>query len=162
MSLLYGVPQNFPHAIAMGLENKKLTGRPRTKFITIIAQSIYRFKSYPTDEEYIRVVREIVEKWPFLDDGKGLVRIFTHIPIYYLLPGGLNLDFSHYLWLTFIHFHVFVSELSDCSFAHENGVFAKARQHETWKSFKQKWYINSSKKSNACCSYCFLVTFWRG
>lgn len=81
----FGVPQNFPNAIAIGLENKKLTGRPRTKFITIIAQSIYRFKSYPTEEEYIRVARELVEKWPFLDDGKGLVRYGRIFWLFYII-----------------------------------------------------------------------------
>ena len=55
----------------MGLDNKRLTGKPRTKVVTIIAQAIYRFKSYPTEDD---VVQELVEKWPLLDEGKGLVR----------------------------------------------------------------------------------------
>ena len=33
----FDVPQNFPQAISTGL-----TGKPRAKFITIIAQSIYQ------------------------------------------------------------------------------------------------------------------------
>ena len=62
----FDVPQNFPQAISTD-------GKPRAKFITIIAQSIYRHKSYPTDEEYIHVAQELVKKWPFLDGGKGIV-----------------------------------------------------------------------------------------
>lgn len=50
-----------------------MTGKPRAKFITIIAQSIYRFKNYPTEDEYIQVVQELVKKWPFLDNGMGVV-----------------------------------------------------------------------------------------
>ena len=69
----FDVPQNFPQTISTGLISHKLTGKPRAKFITIIAQSIYRHKSYPTDEEYIHVAQELVKKWPFLDGGKGIV-----------------------------------------------------------------------------------------
>ena len=56
----FDVPQNFPQTISTGLISHKLTGKPRAKFITIIAQSIYRHKSYPTDEEYIHVAQELV------------------------------------------------------------------------------------------------------
>lgn len=73
----FDIPSNFPQAILLGLSNKKLTGKPRTKFITIIAQTIYRFKNYPTEDEYIQVVQELVKKWPFLDDGKGIVSIIS-------------------------------------------------------------------------------------
>lgn len=69
----FGLPLNFSESISSALDKKKLTGTPRAKFITVIAQSIYRFKNYPTDDEYVQVVQEMVKKWPFLDDGKGLV-----------------------------------------------------------------------------------------
>ena len=72
----FPIPQNFPQSITLGLASKRLTGKPRTKFITVISQSIYRFKNYPTEDEYIQVVQEIVKKWPFLDDGRGIVRLF--------------------------------------------------------------------------------------
>ena len=71
----FEIPSNLPQNISAGLAAKKLTGRPRTKFVTIIAQSIYRHKSYPTDDEYMHVAQELVKKWSFLDEGKGLVRI---------------------------------------------------------------------------------------
>ena len=69
----FTLPINFPHAILEGLNQAKLCGKPRTKFITIISQSIYRFKSYPTDDEYVHVAQELAKKWPFLDEGKGIV-----------------------------------------------------------------------------------------
>ena len=75
----FEIPSNFPHSIASGLAKRNLTGKPRTKFITIIAQSIYRHKYYPTEDEYLHVVQELVKKWSFLDEGRGLVR-----NIYYL------------------------------------------------------------------------------
>lgn len=71
----FGLPQNFSDLITKSLSEKNITGKARTKFITVIAQSIYRYKSYPTDEEYFQVVREMVKEWPFLDDGKGLVSL---------------------------------------------------------------------------------------
>lgn len=82
----FDIPSNFPQAISMGLANKKLIGKSRTKFITIIAQSIYRFKNYPTEDEYIGVVQELVKKWPFLDEGKGIVsnEIICNTQLYFL------------------------------------------------------------------------------
>lgn len=55
------------------LEDKKLNGKPRSKFITTVAQSIFVFKNYPTDDEYTDVGRELMKKWPFLDTGSGMV-----------------------------------------------------------------------------------------
>lgn len=69
----FPVPKNFPQAISLALANKNLTGNNRSKFLGIIAQSMYRFKNYPTEEEYIDVVQELVKKWPFLDGGNSIV-----------------------------------------------------------------------------------------
>ena len=72
----FEILSNLPQNISADLAARKLTGRPRTKFVTIIAQSIYRHKSYPTDDEYnMHVAQEFVKKWSFLDEGKGFVRI---------------------------------------------------------------------------------------
>ena len=72
----FEVPKNFPRDASMGLSDKKLIGKARAKFITTIAQSIYRYKNYPTEEEYIAVTQELIKKWPFLDEGKGIVRLY--------------------------------------------------------------------------------------
>lgn len=69
----FPIPKNFPQAITLALADKNLAGRNRAKFIAIIAQSIYRFKNYPTEDEYIDVVQQLVKKWPDLDGGKGIV-----------------------------------------------------------------------------------------
>lgn len=78
----FDIPKNFPEAISLALERKKLKGKPRTKFITIIAQSIYRLKNYPSDAEYIQVAQDLAKRWPFLDDGKGMVSIVICIFYY--------------------------------------------------------------------------------
>ena len=71
----FPLPKNFPSAIAEAFQQAKLCGK-----LTIISQSIYLFKSYPTDDEYIHVAQELVKKWPFLDDGKGIVSPIYTIP----------------------------------------------------------------------------------
>ncbi len=78
----FGVPQNFPYAITEGLKNEKLVGKPRTKFVTIIAQSIYRFKNYPSEEEFCLVIQDLVKKWPFLDNRKGNVCAYYCYVVY--------------------------------------------------------------------------------
>lgn len=43
------------------------------KFITSIAEAMYRFKSYPTKEQYDHVANQVVKKWPFLETRSGHV-----------------------------------------------------------------------------------------
>ena len=43
--------------------------------LTKIAQSVYSYKNYPTEEIYIAVTQELIKMWPFLDKGKGIVRL---------------------------------------------------------------------------------------
>ena len=82
----FEVPTNFPPMVMAALSSKSLYGKPRTKFITTIAQAIHRFgsvraitsihnhtvillfryKSYPTANEIEHVVRQIHAKLPFL------------------------------------------------------------------------------------------------
>ena len=58
----FDLPRNFQPNIQAGLDEKNLTGRARAKFITSIAEAIYRFKSYPTREEYEHVANQIVKE----------------------------------------------------------------------------------------------------
>jgi len=41
------------------------------KFISNVAEVMYRFKSYPTKEEYDHVANQVVEKWPVLETRTG-------------------------------------------------------------------------------------------
>ena len=69
----FQLPTNFPPRVSDGLEKKMLYGKAHAKFITTIAQAIYRYKSFPTEDEYYHVVQALVKAWPFLDKGQGLL-----------------------------------------------------------------------------------------
>lgn len=73
----FELPRNFQPNIQAGLDDKNLTGRARAKFITSIAEAIYRFKSYPTREEYEHVANRMVQKWTFLETRSGHVSYTT-------------------------------------------------------------------------------------
>lgn len=72
----FEMPRNYPTKIQAGLDEKSLTGRARAKFITTIAESVYRFKSYPTREEYEHVAQQIVKTFSFLASSTGHVSSF--------------------------------------------------------------------------------------
>lgn len=69
----FDLPANFSPQVMAGLESENLVGNARTKFITAIANAIFRYKNYPTDEEYRHVAQQVVRKWKFLDTGAGCV-----------------------------------------------------------------------------------------
>jgi len=59
-----------------GLQNKRLNGQCRSKFIASICSAIFKYKALPTNDEYQNVARKIIEKYPFLKfkSGSGYVR----------------------------------------------------------------------------------------
>lgn len=67
----FELPLNYPFKVSIGLDNKNLVGKSYSKFISSIAGSAYRFKKYPTKEEYDHVAYQIVEKYPFLKSSNG-------------------------------------------------------------------------------------------
>lgn len=69
----FELPTNFQQKIMIGLEEQRLVGRARAKFITTIAEAMFRFKSYPTREEYQHVAMQIIKKWEFLGRQTGHV-----------------------------------------------------------------------------------------
>jgi hypothetical protein len=69
----FDLPLNFQPNIQAGLDEENLTGEARAKFITSMAESIYRFKSYPTKEEYEHVANQVVNKWGFMETKTGHV-----------------------------------------------------------------------------------------
>ena len=69
----FELPSNFQQKIMIGLEEQRLVGRARAKFITTIAEAMFRFKSYPTREEYQHVAMQIIKKWEFLGRQTGHV-----------------------------------------------------------------------------------------
>ena len=69
----FELPINFPENIKVGLAEKQLVGRKRSKFVTKIAEAMYFQKSYPTLEEYKHVAGVSIKKWPFLEKTAGQV-----------------------------------------------------------------------------------------
>ena len=64
----FQLPANFNLTIADALKNKTLSGKPRTKFISVIAESIFHYKSYCG-----HVAQQIIKKWPFLSKSGSCV-----------------------------------------------------------------------------------------
>ena len=75
----FELPQNFQCSVLEGLQNKSLTGKARSKFITAIARAIFHHKSYPTRDEYDHVARQAFSKWPFLQARNGDVSYFIFL-----------------------------------------------------------------------------------
>ena len=68
--------RNYPCMVMSDLKRGMLTGRSKTKFVASIAAAIFRFKSYPTKDEYEHVSQLIISAYPFLksSSGSGYVR----------------------------------------------------------------------------------------
>ena len=67
LPLPFVLPRNYPPLVAAGLQAKHLTGKAIVKFITVIANSIFNHKSYPTKEEKEHVARQCIRTFPFLE-----------------------------------------------------------------------------------------------
>lgn len=76
----FELPSNFQQKIMIGLEEQRLVGRARAKFITTIAEAMFRYKSYPTREEYQHVAMQITKKWEFLGRQTGYVSYLVIVP----------------------------------------------------------------------------------
>ena len=67
----FELPRNY-HAVVMeGLEKGFLSGGAKTKFIGSIAAAIFRYKSYPTKDEYEHIGQQIIKKCSFLKSSTG-------------------------------------------------------------------------------------------
>lgn len=53
------------------LKSGALSGKGMTKFISSVAAAIFRYKSFPTRQEYDLVASRIVSKYPFLRSSNG-------------------------------------------------------------------------------------------
>ena len=67
----FELPRNYPRIVQEGLKEGRLTGRARTKFITTVAAAVFRYKNYPTREEYEHVAQRIVTNYQFMHVGSG-------------------------------------------------------------------------------------------
>lgn len=98
----FELPRNYPPLVMSELSNNKLSGKGKAKLISSIAAAIYRFKSFPTSDEYNHVGQQVVLKYNFLksNEGSGYVRFHN---IICLLVHALN-SLSLYRVISFKHF----------------------------------------------------------
>ena len=67
----FELPLNYPPIVMADLEQNKLCGRARAKFIASIASAIFKYKNYPTTDEYNHVGQQIIKKYSFLKSSSG-------------------------------------------------------------------------------------------
>lgn len=67
----FELPLNYPSIVMTGIAEKNLSGKARTKFISSIASAIFKYKSYPSSEEYSHVGSQIIKKYPFIKSRSG-------------------------------------------------------------------------------------------
>ena len=77
MKFPFELPHNFPQIVTAGLEDRKLSGKARSKFLSCVAAAIYMKKCYPTSDEYRHIGDTIIKTYPFLKslNGHGYVSI---------------------------------------------------------------------------------------
>ena len=51
----FELPLNYPAIVMTDLAENRLSGKARTKFIASVASAIFKYKNYPTSEEYSHV-----------------------------------------------------------------------------------------------------------
>lgn len=71
LQIPFELPKKFQQVTQEALDQQNLTGRAQAKFKTTIAESIHRYKSYPTKIEYEPVANQMVKKWCFLKTWNG-------------------------------------------------------------------------------------------
>ena len=59
-------PKHFNPQIEIGIQAKKLSSHQQSKFVTAIANVMYTYKRKPNKDDYDRVARQCVEKYPFI------------------------------------------------------------------------------------------------
>ena len=62
---------NYPVIVMVDLEQKKLSGKARAKFIARLSSAISKYKRYPTRDKYNHIGAQIVKKYPFLRSSSG-------------------------------------------------------------------------------------------
>ena len=75
----FELPRNYLRMVQDCLNMGILTGKARTKFISSVASVVFRYKNYPTKEEYDHVTEQVVNRYPFMKfgPGRGHVSCFT-------------------------------------------------------------------------------------
>ena len=67
----FELPYNYPPIVMADLTRNKLCGMARSKFISSVASAVFKYKCYPTAEEYSHIGSQIIKKYPFLKSSSG-------------------------------------------------------------------------------------------
>lgn len=62
-----------------GLNEEHFGQYAKAKFITTIANAMFKITHYPTRKEYEHVVSQVISKWKFLDKQFGHVSYYVSV-----------------------------------------------------------------------------------
>ena len=62
----FPLPEHYPYNVEVALKKKKMTMTMKGKFLTEVASAMFRYKYYPSHDDYVNVARCIVAKYPFM------------------------------------------------------------------------------------------------
>ncbi|XP_019855171.1 PREDICTED: uncharacterized protein LOC109584053 [Amphimedon queenslandica] len=64
-------PKNFSSEVELALSSQKMTKETTSAFLSQIASAMFFYKRKPTKEEYTRVAKDILLKYPFMKPSSG-------------------------------------------------------------------------------------------
>ena len=67
----FPLPKNFPSEVEMALRTQKMTKETNRAFLSAVAAAMLAYKRFPTKEEYTRVAKDILQKYPFMRPSNG-------------------------------------------------------------------------------------------
>lgn len=67
----FPLPKNFPSEVEIALRTEKMTKETNRVFLSAVAAAMLGYKRYPTKEEYTRVAKDIIQKYPFMRPSNG-------------------------------------------------------------------------------------------
>jgi len=67
----FSLPKNYRSDVTAALETGQMTHETESAFLSAVASSIFKYKKYPTHEDYIDVAMCIIQKYPFMKNTKG-------------------------------------------------------------------------------------------
>ena len=70
----FPLPRHFTSEVELALTSKKMTRETNALFLSAVASAMLSYKQFPTKEEYTRVAKDIISKYPFMKPPNGSPR----------------------------------------------------------------------------------------
>ena len=67
----FPLPKNYPTDVEIALRSKKMTKETMKAFMSSVASAMLTYKRYPNKQEYTRVAKDILLKFPFMKPLNG-------------------------------------------------------------------------------------------